>query len=232
MSAIHHPNVPGWALHLQRAMNRVFASLAPGRSWFRIGGEPSFAVQPSDPSPSDPTRPAQAFTGQFLYLLDTDEAAEVDDSDDPSAPWRQRIAQESTEMWANVASGGVAWVRDNLLYSNEFQTLRRLPRTGFVLYGIRRLTDRMRDLEPWPAAAAALAAAMRRKFKGSLARSEMGSPAHGGVILAYLDGIARGAGLEPGLGGVVEEPWTRRTWADGTTAHVDENERPGAVDSR
>ena len=78
----------------------------------------------------------------------------------------------------------------------------------------------MRELESWPAAAAALAAGMRRKFKGSLARSEIGSAAHGGVILEFLDGIAHRAGLNPGLQGVVTEPWERRSWADGTTAHA------------
>ena len=78
----------------------------------------------------------------------------------------------------------------------------------------------MRELKSWPAAAAALAAGMRRKFKGSLARSEIGSAAHGGVILEFLDGIAHRAGLNPGLQGVVTEPWERRSWADGTTAHA------------
>ena len=81
--------------------------------------------------------------------------------------------------------------------SQEFQTLRRLPRSRWVLYAIRRKShnplrqsirilartslvctgyiDTMGSLERYPAAAVALAAALRRKFKGSLARSELGN---------------------------------------------------------
>ena len=35
MSAIHHPNVPGWFFHLQRGMNRLFTDIEPDVSWFR-----------------------------------------------------------------------------------------------------------------------------------------------------------------------------------------------------
>ena len=35
MASIHHPNVPGWYMHLQRGMNRLYASLAPEVAWYR-----------------------------------------------------------------------------------------------------------------------------------------------------------------------------------------------------
>ena len=52
------------------------------------------------------------------------------------------------------------------------QSIRILARTFFVHTGY---IDTMGSLERYPAAAVALAAALRRKFKGSLARSELGN---------------------------------------------------------
>ena len=49
---------------------------------------------------------------------------------------------------------------------------RILARTSLVCTGY---IDTMGSLERYPAAAVALAAALRRKFKGSLARSELGN---------------------------------------------------------
>ena len=40
MAAIHHPNVPGWYLHLQRGMNRLFADLEPAAACRRGPGIP------------------------------------------------------------------------------------------------------------------------------------------------------------------------------------------------
>ena len=65
MSAIHHPNVPGWALHLQRSMNRLFSSLEPGVDWFRYTQEFSFLEpQFQDESVFDTPLPEQAYTGK------------------------------------------------------------------------------------------------------------------------------------------------------------------------
>ena len=35
MSTIHHPHVPGFWVHLQRGMNRLFASMEVGVPWTR-----------------------------------------------------------------------------------------------------------------------------------------------------------------------------------------------------
>jgi hypothetical protein len=35
MSTIHHPHVPGFWVHLQRGMNRLFAEMEPGVPWMR-----------------------------------------------------------------------------------------------------------------------------------------------------------------------------------------------------
>jgi hypothetical protein len=62
-SAIHHPNVPGWRLHLQRGMNRLFSSLTPERAWFRHTQDLGFAPRPRIPASFQP-RPVEAFTGE------------------------------------------------------------------------------------------------------------------------------------------------------------------------
>ena len=95
----------------------------------------------------------------------------------------------------------------------------RLPKSRFVLYTIRRAADPMRELERWPAAAAALGASLRRKFKGSLAKMELGLQENAQPILDYIDGCAVRGGLAPGrVPGVEEELWDREAIVDGTTA--------------
>lgn len=105
-----------------------------------------------------------------------------------------------------------------MLFSLEFQTLRRLPATQYILFTVRRYVDPMKNLERWPAAAAALAATIRRKYKGTLARSALGEKEHAEPLLAWLDHVATEAGVPPGLKGVVPEPWERVALVDGTTA--------------
>ena len=105
-----------------------------------------------------------------------------------------------------------------MLFSLEFQTLRRLPLTRYILFTVRRYVDPMKNLERWPAAAAALAAAIRRKYKGTLARSALGEKDHAAPLLAWLDTVAAEAGVAPGLKGVVAEPWERTALVDGTSA--------------
>jgi hypothetical protein len=91
---------------------------------------------------------------------------------------------------------------------------------------VRRYIDPLANLERWPAAAVALAAAVRRKYKGSLARSGLGQRVAAQAVLGYLDDIAANAGLKPGLRGVVPEPWERTAMVDGTNAAaVDEAAR-------
>ena len=105
-----------------------------------------------------------------------------------------------------------------LLFSLEFQTLRRMPRSRWILFTVRRYVDPVRNLEAWPGAAAALAAAVRRKYKGTLARNGLGERENAERILGYLDRIAVEAGIAPGLAGVVPEPWERAALVDGTSA--------------
>ena len=103
-----------------------------------------------------------------------------------------------------------------------------MPRSRWVLFTVRRYVDPVRNLEEWPGAAAALAAAVRRKYKGTLARNGLGERENAERILGYLDGIAVDAGIAPGLAGVVPEPWERAATEDGTwAAEADREEMSG-----
>ena len=122
--------------------------------------------------------------------------------------------------WERLASAAspADFIREEMIFSLEFQALRRMPRTNYVLFTVRRYVDPMHKLEAWPGAAAALAAAIRRKYKGTLTRIGLGDPENARPLLEFCDGIAAGAGLEPGLRGVVPEPWERVAMVDGTSA--------------
>eukprot|EP01052_Picozoa_sp_SAG31_P036944 SAG31_NODE_4687_length_3031_cov_1.632674_2_plen_92_part_00 len=43
MSTIHHSYVPGFYLHLQRGMNRLFAGMVPGKTWWRWAARQFFS---------------------------------------------------------------------------------------------------------------------------------------------------------------------------------------------
>lgn len=78
MSAIHHPNVPGWFFHLQRGMNRLFTDLEPDVSWFRHTQDMAFSGLPTHILAQEPDRPLEAFTGPFAHLVYGEEAVEMD----------------------------------------------------------------------------------------------------------------------------------------------------------
>ena len=93
-----------------------------------------------------------------------------------------------------------------------------MPSSNCVLFTVRRYIDPLVAVETFPAAAAALASTLRRKYKGTLARSGLGQRLGSSAVLNYLDGVAERGGLAPGLRGVVPEPWERTAIVDGTTA--------------
>ena len=121
MSAIHHPNVPGWMFHLQKHMNRLFADMTPERSWFRHTQDLGFSVKPLIPEAFQP-RPVEAFTGPFAELVFGKGAAAK-----ALHGLSGGAAQAKASMWAQMAAGGDEFMRDNVLFSIEFQTLRCLP---------------------------------------------------------------------------------------------------------
>jgi hypothetical protein len=212
MSAIHHPNVPGWKFHLQRHMNRLFATISPELSWFRHTQDLGFSIKPVIPPEFQP-RPIEAFTGPFAELIF---------GEGGSAKALHGLsggaAAAKADMWEQMAAGGDGFMRDNVLFSIEFQTLRRMPASNCVLFTVRRYIDPLSAIEGYPAAAAAVAATLRRKYKGTLAKSGLGQKLGSSAVLHYLDGVAERAGLAPGLRGVVPEPWERAAIVDGTTS--------------
>lgn len=115
-----------------------------------------------------------------------------------------------------LAQGGKAVVGEEVALHIEFQTLRRLASSNYILFTVRSYANKMVDVARYPAASQALAAAIRRKYKaGWLARGFAGEvPTR--ALLEFLDDAAATGGLEPGLRGRVAEPWERIATEDGT----------------
>ena len=121
-----------------------------------------------------------------------------------------------------MAAGGAAYVRQNLQLRTEYQTVQRLPESRQILFTVKTYIDPLRNTEAWPAAAQAVAAAMRRKYKGMNHYQGIGQPSSQRAILGYLDGVAASAGLKPGP--LLPPPWERSAAVDGTRAWAQEQE--------
>ena len=83
---------------------------------------------------------------------------------------------------------------------------------------VRSYVDRLQGLEQYPGGAQAVAAAIRRKYKGMMHYMGVGSTGSLKAMVGYLDQITEGNGLAPGLLGRVVEPWERDSMEDGTFA--------------
>ena len=98
-----------------------------------------------------------------------------------------------------ASADALDYVRDEMLLRAEYQTLSRLPRNpSHILFMVKTYIDPMRGLERAPAAAQALAATMRRKYKGMNVYQGIGRDASQQAILAFLDRVAASAGLPQG----------------------------------
>ena len=232
MSIVHHPGVGGWMFHLQRGMNRLYADMEPSQSWYRHSkcSGPLLAFSTTAPERSctdfgfnllsDRTHSlshglpwAPFVDDDALAKKEAKEEEEKEEKTHNSLSGRRRLFPGLAER---LEEGGVGAVANEVALHIEFQTLRRFPSSRYILFTVRSYDDPMADVAAYPAAAQALAAAIRRKYKaGWLARGFGGEEATR-AMLDYLDSAAAAAGLEPGLKGKVEEPWERRALVDGT----------------
>ena len=71
----------------------------------------------------------------------------------------------------------------------EYQTLRRLPATGAILFTVRTLLEPVTLIEAVPGAAACLAASMRG-MSAALLEYKGVTPEATPAVLAYMDAIA------------------------------------------
>jgi hypothetical protein len=98
----------------------------------------------------------------------------------------------------------------------EFQTLRRMRASNYVLFTVRSFANPLAEVARYPAAAQALAAAIRRKYKAGWIARGFADEVPTRAMLEYLDDAAAAAGLEPGLRGKLAEPYERTAMEDGT----------------
>ena len=72
----------------------------------------------------------------------------------------------------------------------EYQTLRRLPKTKFILFTIRTFLEPITVLSTVPGAAASLASSLRGMTQGMRGYKGLVSTQSQDEMLAYLDGLA------------------------------------------
>ena len=83
----------------------------------------------------------------------------------------------------------------------EYQTLRHMrTASNFILFTVRTYINPFANLLQAPAAAQAMAAAIRRKHRGRLHNRGVGTEGQLRGLLEFLDTTTAAAGLETGLG--------------------------------
>eukprot|EP01052_Picozoa_sp_SAG31_P038107 SAG31_NODE_5031_length_2792_cov_2.309320_4_plen_407_part_00 len=211
MSSIHHPHVPGWYRHLQRSMNRLFAGLRSDDKmvWYRHNINPMQADQMTECLTH-----GHPWAASIHKVLDLEPPAT---HEEPVPPGTTHVEFRRKSLERRLVAGGSDFIHSKLMNLTEFQTLRRLPRSDHIAFCVRTYVDRYAALRNYPAAAQAMAAAIRRKYRASLERSGIGQEAALRPILNYLDEITSKAGLATDrLVELVLEPWLRHASADGT----------------
>jgi hypothetical protein len=203
-ASLLHSN--GWAPH---ALPTLLLAPLPSPDPAGVDGGVT-TTTPTTPTPPPPTRAAKLRSkAERKAMLEAPQGEGEGEGDEGEG-----IPQLAA---AGTTAGGVEFVRSELELLAEYQTLRRLRHCGgFVLFSIHTYISPFRQLERAPAAAQAMAAALRRKYRGRLHNRGVGTEAALRSLLGYLDGVTSGAGLEPGLLGVVQEPWERQSVDDGT----------------
>ncbi|KAE8153902.1 Alg9-like mannosyltransferase family-domain-containing protein [Aspergillus avenaceus] len=114
---------------------------------------------------------------------------------DEHLPWSTSIGSEdgSDVSW-DTAEGQRAI--ENHFFRSERQSLRRLPRTGAVVFTIRTYFEPVTEIVREPGVAGRLASAVR-SWDGDVARYK-GREKYGGVLLEYLDRVHALQGGEVG----------------------------------
>jgi hypothetical protein len=115
-----------------------------------------------------------------------------------------------------LAKGGKAVVGKEVALHIEFQTLRRMRSSNYILFTVRSYANKMEDVARYPAAAQALAGAIRRKYKAGWIARGFADEVPTRAMLDFLDDAAAAGGLGPGLAGQLAEPWERTAMEDGT----------------
>ena len=115
-----------------------------------------------------------------------------------------------------LAEGGKAVVGQQVALHIEFQTRRRMRSSNDILFTVRSYANKMEDVARYPAAAQALAAAIRRKYKAGWIARGFANEIPTRAMLDFLDDAASAGGMNPGLAGLLAEPWERVAMEDGT----------------
>lgn len=140
LEQIHGP-VPGYKTSLKAILDRVFTNLTVSKPYYRA----NWAVVPSDY--------LSPYAGEFEEGGDSAKAQHhVFDSQ------RNFSAEEKSEVPVFVLDENAN--PEDLFLRVEYQTIRRLPKSNFIVFSIHNYIDSLSELKKAPKAAAVLEAAI------------------------------------------------------------------------
>ena len=180
MSTIHHHYVPGFWLNLQRGMNRLFTHISVAQRWWRHNCESHDhcwhldRIVPSVPAivmPTDSFESTDSVTNCVghdkkwsRYVVPAERLPPEGETIGTGRAFNPGVGIEEDQLLER----GQDYVREKLQLRTEYQTLSRLPKSNQVLFTVRTYVNPLVETEKCPAAAQALAAAVRRKYKGMM----------------------------------------------------------------
>eukprot|EP01046_Picozoa_sp_COSAG06_P006259 COSAG06_NODE_292_length_18211_cov_36.536937_5_plen_297_part_00 len=193
MSSIHAPYVPGWDLQLQKHMNRLFTHMAPDdpvyRHNFNFTYKDAHTAALLHENPWSPVA--------LPHLIEQAEAEGLERASTKAAA--KKTGKEIRKC--RLEEEGGSFVEEELELLCEYQTLRHMrTASNFILFTVRTYINPFANLLQAPAAAQAMAAAIRRKHRGRLHNRGVGTEAQLRGLLEFLDTTTAAAGLETGLG--------------------------------
>lgn len=167
---------------LQFSMNRFFQRLSVDKPVARN----NYAIQAVNPNPLSSGVHSVADTGGLsIGIVDPDELAWSESLNGPEDTFAHGRGNGTRDLQGLVPG--------SLLLRSERQTLRRLPRTGAIVFGIRTYQSRVADLVRERGVAARLASAVR-SWQGDVAVYK-GRKRWQDVLLPYLDESAACEGV-------------------------------------
>ena len=156
MSTIHHHYVPGFWLNLQRGMNRLFTHISVEQRWWRH----NYSFESTD----SVTNCVGHDKKWSRYVVPAERLPPEGETIGTGRAFNPGVGIEEDQLLER----GQDYVREKLQLRTEYQTLSRLPKSNQVLFTVRTYVNPLVETEKCPAAAQALAAAVRRKYKGMM----------------------------------------------------------------
>ena len=188
MDEIHGP-VPGYKLHLRAMLDRIFTKLKPEQPFYRA----NWAVVPSgvlSPHAPDPDAENGNDDGDGRG---GDGAEAKSKSKGGNSHHMYNFSRAQDNLDAPVFAMDPDADPADMFLRVEYQTIRRLPRTGYILFGLHTYIDPLRNLEGTPRAASVLASTIKHLTPAQRKYRDMADDKPREKIINYLSGLGHKA---------------------------------------